>query len=194
MKLAWHSRAAAPRLDFCQPQAPARRVVPWLIGLALGLALVMALQAWETLAQRRASQAQWEEWQARAARRVKPAAATTSGPLAGNTESQAQALRAAQALDRAVHHPWGRLLEAVSAGAPAGVRWLRLEHDAAQGELRLAGRAPSLALALDAVQRLGQQGPFAAVTLTQVANASATDSAVSFELRASLAAAAKAAP
>jgi hypothetical protein len=40
-------------------------------------------------------------------------------------------------------HPWRSLLEGVEAGAAKGTHWLRLEHDAAGGDLRLTAMAPN---------------------------------------------------
>jgi len=166
---------STPHLDFCRPatlSGPGLAVL-WLLALGLLLPLIWQAQAqWQALQEQRA----WlQQWQARAEwRQTAPGPANPAQQARASAASQA-ARQAAWGVDRAVHHPWGQLLQAIETATPAGVRWQRLEHDRARGDLQLAGRARTTEQVLACVQALADQPGLAGVQLSRLSESRGAD-------------------
>lgn len=86
---------------------------------------------------------------------VADAGAWKPAPQAGSTAFLPAPAAAGDATwaERAAH-PWGQVFAATEAASVGGVSWLRWEHDAARGGLRLSGQAAGVGEALAAVDRL----------------------------------------
>lgn len=117
-----------------------------------------------------------------------PADAKTS-TLAADRAADGAAREAAWVVARRLQHPWPRVFDSIDALAPAGVRWLALEHDSGRAELRLEGAARSSAAALALVDLLARQPLLQSVVMTRLdpADPSLPPPAVRFEMSARLA-------
>jgi hypothetical protein len=132
----------------------------WLGLLCGALMLALATDDWLAVQHARAEQqAQRERWQAVTQPR---AAQHTASPVLQGTASGAQAVR--QLLD----HPWQAIFEAVERRAAPSVRWLRLEHETARGELRLQGVAGTHEAALASADELALAKGWREVLLMRV--------------------------
>lgn len=177
--MVWSIAAAAgwPQPDFLP--RPARP--PWLAWAALLCAsavLALAIDEWIALDAAR------EQLQARIARLPeRPVAETRSGP----TSTPPGAAEAAQGLAKALAHPWQHLFESSERHAASGVRWLRLDHDAERGNVRLDGVAPDRRAVLSTLESLAADARWSDVLLLRIEAAAAEDAPgermVRFELR-----------
>ena len=142
--------SAWPAPDFL----PRPRRTPWLAWLLLVVGLLAFVFAgtewWQTRRAVEEAQQRLARWQ----QELRPArAVVTQVGTAAPTEGGAAA---AQALSRRLEHPWQTLFQATETEASPGVRWLRLEHEAESGAVRLEGVANDLAallLSLDGLSR-----------------------------------------
>lgn len=176
-----------PKADFL----PAPRRPPWLAWLWMGcaaLVLAVAVDDWLALdAEREDLRALVERSQA--ARRASPAAAPARSTV------PAGAALAASAVVRRLVHPWRSLFEAAEQRAAEPVRWLRMDHDAERGDVRLEGVAPSRDAVLKTLDGLAAQPGWSDLSLLRVELADAAaptataGGGLRFELRARLAAA-----
>ena len=154
--------AAWPAPDFL----PLRQRRPWLAWVLLGagvLALATAgMEWWATRQAVEQAQERLARWQ-QALRPVRAAATRvdTAPPAEG-------AATAAQALTRRLDHPWLTLFRATETEASPGVRWLRLEHDAERGAVRMEGVAADLAALLRCLDTLSRAAGWREVSLLRV--------------------------
>lgn len=163
-----------PSPDFL-PQVPRVPTLAW-VWLGCG-ALVLALAADEWLAvdaARDELHRQTDRLQA-AARPAKPPPAAP--------DVRPEAARAAQTLVRRLDHPWQSLFEGTERLAAGEVRWLRMEHDAERGEVRLEAAAPSRDAVLKTLDALAAAPRWSEVMLLRV-EAAGVASGLRFELRA----------
>lgn len=176
--MAWSFPAARgwPQPDFLP--RPARP--PWLAWAALLCAstvLALAVDEWVALDAAR------EQLQARIARLPERPAAE---PRSGLPATSPGAAEAAQGLANALAHPWQQLFESSERHAASGVRWLRLDHDAERGSVRLDGVAPDRRAVLATLESLAADARWSDVLLLRI-EAAAPDVAgerlVRFELR-----------
>jgi hypothetical protein len=189
--LRWPRQAGAqwPRPDFLpQPKRPPWLAWAWLICGALALAL--AVDDWITLIEARSVvERQIARWRPASAARVAAAPGAAATAPAG-------AASAAVALTRRLAHPWQTLFETTERYAPVEVQWLRLEHDADRGDLRLEAVAPSRDAVRTTLDSLTGAGGLDDVMLVRVEVAGASTAAppgLRFELRARFGAATDAA-
>lgn len=182
--MAWPFAAATrwPQPDFLP--RPARP--PWLAWAALlcmSAVLALAVDEWLVLETAREElRAQIERARPAGERRTPRASVAGTAPAPGAAE-------AAQALSRALEHPWRTLFESSERHAAAGLRWLRLEHDAERGDVRLAGSAPDRRAVLKTLEALAGDPGWDDVLLLRIEAPPAGEGAgegVRFELRARL--------
>ena len=162
----------------------------WLLAGTGALVLALSLvDAW-------ALRADIAEQSARLSKASQRNAAAKPPRNAGHTTSSDTTDRdgprsAALVMDRLVH-PWGELLATLEASTPAGVQWLRLDHDSERPEVRLEGQAPDVASVLQAVEELSARAGWSEVVLTRLQAAetreAAARSGLRFEIAARLAA------
>ncbi|WP_341893282.1 hypothetical protein [Variovorax sp. YR752] len=187
--MAWSFAAVTrwPQPDFL-PRPARPPLLAWAALLCMSGVLALAVDEWLVLeAARDEVRAQIE--------RVRPAderRALRAGSRAGATGAQPArgAAEAAQALSRAIEHPWRTLFESSERHAAAGLRWLRLEHDAERGDVRLAGTAPDRRAVLKTLEALAADPGWDDVLLLRIeapAAGESTGEGVRFELRARLA-------
>jgi hypothetical protein len=160
-------RASAPELDFVR-KTPRGRWVGWAL-LATALALAATLAADWTAARDEANQQtdRLERWQA-----VRPAGGASavlarSAPATPGL-SRAAARQAAARVSQGLRHPWPGIVSAIDEATPAGVQWLRLEHDRTRADVRLAGRAADAKAALSVVDALAVRPGWRSVVLIRV--------------------------
>lgn len=165
-----------PQPDFLP--RPARP--PWLAWAALLCAsavLALAVDEWIALDAAR------EQLHARIARLPeRPVAEARSGPPV----APPGAAEAAQGLANALAHPWEQLFESSERHAANGVRWLRLDHDAGRGSVRLDGVAPDRRAVLATLESLAADSNWSDVLLLRIEAAVPDDPGermVRFELR-----------
>lgn len=172
-------RLRVPQPDFVAgpPRPPA---VAWLLlacgALAVAVASIDFAAARERLAAQEERAARWES----ALRRSAPAPA----PAAPADAAEARRGRdAAVRIVAGLGHPWQDLLVAIETATPPGIRWNRLEHDAARPELRLEGMAPDHGAALALVDALAVQPLFTAAMMNRLDDDRGRDEAgVRFEV------------
>lgn len=182
--MAWPFAAATrwPQPDFL-PRAARPPLLAWVALLCAGVALALAVDDWLVL------EAAREDLRAQA-ERARPAEPRAGARPALGAPSTAGAAEAAQAIARGLAHPWRALFESSERHAVAGVRWLRLEHDAERGDVRLAGLAPDRHAAVKTLEALAADPQWQDVLLLRIESARAGEAggdAVQFELRARLA-------
>lgn len=156
------SSAFWPAPDFL----PRPQRMPWLAwlllvagSLAFGLA---ALDGWATRQAAGQAQQRLARWQQELGPvRAVAARVSTSAP---NDMGAA----AAQMLVRRLEHPWQTLFKATEANASPGVSWLRLEHDAERGAVRMEGVASDLAAVLRCLDVLSAAAGWHEVSLVRV--------------------------
>lgn len=199
MRRPWtRARRLGPTFNFVAgPVRPPR--VAWLLLLAgLAVAAVSVLDFWAARQSLQARTTQLLGLQAAvpAAAAAAGAQRTASATAAAERVAQAGARNAAWVVARGLQHPWPLVFEGIDALAPAGVRWLALQHDSSRAELRLQGKARSTAAALALVDRLARQPLYRAVVMTQLdpSDSGLDGPGVRFELNAGLALVAGAAP
>ncbi len=173
-----------PRADFLPtPVRPPLLAWAWMGCAALALAL--ALDDWLALdAAREELRSRVDRWQA--AHRAR------SAPVPARSAVPAGAAAAAGGVVRQLAHPWRSLFEATEQRAAEPVRWLRLEHDAERGDVRLEGGAPSRDAVLKTLDALAAAPGWSDLMLLRIepadAAAAPVGSSLRFELRARLAA------
>lgn len=121
------------------------------------------------------------------------AAATPLRPAAPVAAPRREAVLAARRVAARLGHPWRTVFEDAEAAAAPGVRWLRLEHDAERGDLRLAATAPNRDAVRATLDRLGSTAGWDEVMLLRLEE-DARSAVLRFELRARLAVGAGAVP
>lgn len=129
------SKAGArwPQPDFLAKRAhPPALAWAWLVCGALLLAL--AVDEWSELETAR-SELQRQTERLRLPPRARP---VTAAPA-----PRPEAAQAAQRLVQRLDHPWRTFFEATERHAAVDVHWLRLEHDAERGDVRLEALAPN---------------------------------------------------
>lgn len=174
MRLAIPAGVRWPLPDFLP--RPARP--PWLAWAALACAaLLCALVADEVLALQGEREAVARELE-RARAAARPARAEVP-PAPAPRET----LLAAQGVARRLAHPWGELLGAVESAAAPGLRWVRLEHDAERGDMRLSALAPHRDAVLATLDRLAALPGWSEVSLQRLEQDPASP-ALRVELRA----------
>jgi hypothetical protein len=168
-----------PQPDYL-PRPSRPPAIAWAALLCASLLVALAADEWLSL------QAARDEMGSRLARlpdrRSPPTPADAS-------ESRPGASVAAQALVRALAHPWRQLFEASEAHAATGVQWLRLDHDAERGDVRLDGLAPDRRAVLKTLEALEGAPGWHEVLLLRIEPAHAEAAAargVRFEMRARL--------
>lgn len=123
--------------------------------------------------------------------RVPPRGTTSARrPLPSAPAPAAPGAQAAAAAQAALQHPWARVFDAVDAASGPRLQWLQLEHGD-RITLRLEGRAPHMAAALEAAERLRRHGGWSDVVVGRMAPSApepdGTPGDVPFELTARLA-------
>lgn len=165
--------------------APVRPpLLAWAWMGCAALALAFALDDWLALdAAREELRSRIDRWHA--AQR----APSTPAPLRPTVPAGAAA--AAGAVVRQLDHPWRSLFEATEQRAAEPVRWLRLEHDAERGDVRIEGGAPSRDAVLKTLDALVAAPGWSDLMLLRIEPADAAavpaGSSLRFELRARLA-------
>lgn len=160
-----HAAAPWPRPDFL-PRPVRPPALAWLCVLAGALGLAVALDDWLAVASQRGDLArEIERWQLAA----RPRSAARP-PVA---EASPAAVAAAAAITRRLEHPWKNVFESAEQRPAAGVRWLRLEHDAERGDLRLEGSAPSRDAVLQTLDALAAAPGWHDVLLLRVESGAA---------------------
>ena len=96
----------------------------------------------------------------------------------------AAAVRTARAIARSLQYPWRDVLLSAEAAAAPGVQWLRLEHDAERGDVRLEGVAPGAEAVLRSLEALTGARGWHDVTLTRTDGGAGAVDSLRFELRA----------
>ncbi|MDP3824860.1 MAG: hypothetical protein Q8R33_25590 [Burkholderiales bacterium] len=169
MKHARFRRAAArqpsafwPAPDFL-PRPQRTPWLAWLLLVAGSLAFGLAgLDWWATQQAAKQSQQRLARWQ----QELRPVrAVATRASASAQTEVGATA---AQALSRRLDHPWQTLFQATETEAAPGVRWLRLEHDAERGTVRMEGVANDLAAVVRGLDVLSAAAAWHEVSLVRV--------------------------
>lgn len=160
-------------------------LLAWLWMGCAALVLAFALDDWMALESAREDlRSRVDRWQA--THRPSPASAPVRSTV------PAGAAMAASAVVRRLDHPWRGLFEATEQRAAEPVRWLRLEHDAERGEVRLEGAVPSRDAVLKTLDALAEAPGWSDLLLLRIESADAAVAAAGnglrFELRASLAA------
>jgi hypothetical protein len=95
--------------------------------------------------------------------------------------------RAAWRVAALLEHPWRSLFESTERNAAAEVQWLRVEHDAERGDVRLEGTAASrdaVLVTLDALAAAPQWRDVMLVRVEDAGTPAAPVSGLRFELRA----------
>ncbi len=174
-------RAAAPwpRPDFL-PRPVRPPALAWLCLLAGAVALAVALDDWLAVESQRGDLAREIERRQLAARPRNAARPPTA-------EASPTTVAAAAAIARRLEHPWRNVFEAAEQRPAAGVRWLRLEHDAERGDLRLEGSAPSRDAVLQTLDALAAAPGWREVLLLRIESGAAPGLPVQglrFEVRA----------
>lgn len=170
-----------PKADFLP--APVRPpLLAWLGMGCAALVFALALDDWMALeAAREELRSRVDRWQA--AQRV------SSAPAPARSSVPAGAAAAAAAVVRRLDHPWRGLFEATEQRTAEPVRWLRLEHDAERGDVRLEGAAPSRDDVLKTLDALAAAPGWSDLMLLRIESAdAAAGGSLRFELRARLAA------
>lgn len=163
-----------PSPDFL-PQPPRTPRLAWA-GLVCGVLVSgLAVDEWLALdAARDELRRQTDRLQSAARPEKPPPSAPAVRP---------EAARAAQALARRLDHPWRSLFESSERLAADEVRWLRLEHEAERGEVRLEASAPSRDAVLKTLDALAAAPRWSEVMLLRVEAAGGAPG-LRFELRA----------
>ena len=145
---------------------PRPQRTPWLAWVLLSAGVLAFATAgmdwWETRQAVEQAQQRLARWQ-QALRPVRAVAARAVA--APQTEGAAAA---AQALMRRLDHPWLTLFRATETEASPGVRWLRLEHDAERGAVRMEGMAADLAALLRCLDTLSSAAGWHEASLLRV--------------------------
>jgi Tfp pilus assembly protein PilN len=202
MRLPWQSAARlGPVLDFVAGPARPTAAAWWLLAGGVLVACVAGFDFWSARQVLEAQnallsrlQTQNTAQQAVVAPRSgdsKASALATARSVgrAADPAADSAARDAAWAVARSLQHPWPRVFDSIDAMAPAGMRWLALEHDTGRPDLRLEGTARSSAAALALVDLLASQPLLQSVVLTRLdpADPGLPPPAVRFELSAGLA-------
>ncbi|MDE2081234.1 MAG: hypothetical protein KGI90_07770 [Burkholderiales bacterium] len=171
------SRARWPRADFL-PRPKRSPLLAWVWLLFSVSVLAVAFDDWTAV------EAARDELRGRAAA-VRLATRPDAAP-ASTAPAPLGAAVAARRVVQGLDHPWHTLFEGPERYAPRAVRWLRLEHDAERGEVRLEGEAPDRDTALETADSLARAPRWSDVTLLRIeaAGAAAPGAGVRFELRA----------
>lgn len=143
-----------------------------------------ALRTWETWERAQQEQRDAQARQRRLAQAGPAGAASTQAPPVSR-----DTLRNAQRVASLLEHRWDRLFATLEAHTPAGLQWLRLEHEAEAGEVQLEGLAADDRLALQVVDTLAAEVDWQEVAMSRVeagtaAGQGAGADALRFELRA----------
>jgi len=146
-----------PQPDFLA-RGPRRPRLAWLV-LATG-GLACALGATDLLGLRQ--DLEREARQLARLRAAEPAAPREGARPNGSVAAAATAQRgketlrvnAAWQVQQRLAYRWELLFAGVESASPPGVQWLALEHDGERADVRLDGRAPDVAAALQAVEAL----------------------------------------
>ena len=184
-----------PQADFLRATArPRRPLLAWLWAIS-GVALLIASGA-EAIVTQRANDARTQQL-ARAGQRVAKAgapagaasvpSATSASPVTSSTTSTTSTVdtvRAAQRVRAQLDHPWASILASLEAETPAGLQWLRFDHDSAGPELRFEGLAPQRGDVLELVDRLAARVGWSEVALGRLAAPDSRDGRWRFEIRA----------
>lgn len=145
---------------------PRPRRTPWLAWLLLAVGSMAGVLAgsdwWETRSAVQQAQQRLVRWQ----NELRPMRAVAA-PVTTLPQAEAAAV-AAQALARRLEHPWLTLFQATELEAAPGVRWLRLEHDAERGSVRIEGVAADLAALLRCLDMLSGAAGWHEVSLLRV--------------------------
>jgi hypothetical protein len=151
-----------PAPDFL-PRARRTPRLAWLLLVVGSLVFVFAsIEWWQTRRAVEEAQQRLARWQQELgpARAVAPRVSAAPQAEGGAT--------AAQALARRLEHPWQTLFQATESDASPGVRWLRLEHDAERGAVRMEGVAADLPALLRCLDKLSRAAGWQDVSLVRV--------------------------
>ena len=185
-----------PQADFLRATArPRRPLLAWLWATS-SVALLIASGA-EAIVTQRGNDARTQQL-TRAGQRVAKAGASASAvsvPSAtSNSNSNSNSIspatatvdtvRAAQRVRAQFDHPWASILASLEAETPAGLQWLRFDHDSAGPELRFEGLAPQRGDVLELVDRLAARVGWSEVALGRLAAPDSRDGRWRFEIRA----------
>lgn len=173
---------------------PRRQRAPWpawaLLVCGMGLFMAAALDWREADTARVDAEQALRTWQEERQdeqlrqRRQAQAAATASMPAKATPPSR-ETLRNAQRVAALLDHRWDQLFAALEAHTPAGLQWLRLEHEAEAGEVQLEGLASEGRLALQVVDALAAEPRWHEVAMSRLeAGQGAEGASLRFELRA----------
>lgn len=144
-----------------------------------------ALRTWETRERTERDQRDAQARQRRLAQ-ASPASAASAKASPASRDTLRNAQRVAALLD----HRWDQLFATLEANTPAGLQWLRLEHEAEAGEVQLEGLAAEGRLALQVVDTLATQVGWRDVAMSRLEAGAASGQgaeALRFELRARMA-------
>jgi hypothetical protein len=171
-----------PAPDFL-PRARRTPRLAWLLLVVGGLAFVFAgIEWWQTRRAVEEAQQRLARWQ----QELRPARA--AAPRVSAAPRSEGGAAAAHALSRRLEHPWQTLFQATESDASPGVRWLRLEHDAELGAVRMEGVAADLAALLRSLDMLSRAAGWHEVSLLRVdtgaVGAASPAGPLRFELRA----------
>lgn len=176
--MAWSSAAASrwPQPDFV-PRPARPPLLAWAALLCASGVLALAVDDWIAL---NAARQQVHVSIARLPERP-PGQALSGPPVA-----PPGAAEAAKGVANALAHPWRQLFEASERHAAIGVRWLRLDHDAERGSVRLDGVAPDRRAVLVTLESLAADSNWSDVLLLRIEAAvpdAPDERSVRFELR-----------
>lgn len=176
--MAWLLAAAPgwPQPDFV-PRPARPPLLAWAALLCASAVLALAVDEWIALDAAR------QELHVRFARLPERPAAD---PRSGTPVAPPGAAEAAQGLANALAHPWQQLFESSERHAASGVRWLRLDHDAERGSVRLDGVAPDRRAVLGTLESLAADSNWSDVLLLRIEAAvpdAPGERMVRFELR-----------
>lgn len=173
---------------------PRRQRAPWpawaLLVCGMGLFMAAALE-WREADTARADAEQalrtWQrERQDEQVRQRRQAQALAKAPVPTKaTPPSRETVRNAQRVAALLDHRWDQLFAALEAHTPAGLQWLRLEHEAEAGEVQLEGLATEGRLALQVVDALAAEPRWHEVAMSRLEAGQGADGAsLRFELRA----------
>ncbi len=165
-------------------------LLAWALLVSGALVFAVAGVEWWQL---RSAEAEARQDLARWQRAALPERGALVKAQAGAAPQPEGSAAAAQALVHRLDHPWSALFQATELDASPGVRWLRLEHDAERGAVRLEGVANDLTELLRCLDALAGADHWHGVALLRLESGPASGSAsgsegsagpLRFELRA----------
>jgi len=177
---------------------PRRQRAPWpawaLLVCGMGLFMAAALEWREADTARADAEQALRTWQKeqqneqvrqhRLAQAQAQALAKAPVPAQATLPSR-ETVRNAQRVAALLDHRWDQLFAALEANTPAGLQWLRLEHEAEAGEVQLEGLATEGRLALQVVDALATEPRWHEVAMSRLEAGQGADGAsLRFELRA----------